>query len=143
MFDALAALSDLLGTLRADPARVLAEAAAFRQSVAELEHLLPTLTAADAVLRLRRAEPRHGHIVRALRDCVDPVDRLAALPAESLAEPAIARHAGLVARRLGALRRALAARDQPDLGEPVDVGTSPADAALGDIDQVISDWKGP
>jgi uncharacterized membrane protein YccC len=140
MFDALAALSDVLGAARTEPERLPDEAARFRASLAAIDQLVPTLRAADVILRLRRVEQRHGHVVTSLKHCAAPIGALAALDPEELAESST--RIGQVARRVGALRRALATHSEPEWEEEsIAFGDTLADAALRDIDRVVTNWS--
>ncbi|MES2170505.1 MAG: FUSC family protein [Actinomycetota bacterium] len=139
MFDSLAALNDVLGTARTDPERLPDEAARFRASLAAIDQLVPTLRAADVILRLRRVEQRHGHVVTALKRCAAPVETLAGVAPAELAEAS--KRIGQLSRRVGSLRRALAAHTDPEWAEEsIAFGDTLADAALRDIDRVIVGW---
>jgi hypothetical protein len=139
MFDSLATLSDVLMVARSEPERLGLEAARFLASLAAIDQLVPTLRAADVILRLRRVERRHGHVVTALKDCMAPVEALAGLDPAELAQASA--RIGQVARRVGALRRALATHTEPVWAEgSIAFGDTLADAALRDIDRVVVGW---
>ena len=137
MFDSLAALSDVLGTARTAPEELPDAAARFDASLAALEQLAPTLRAADLVLRVRRLEPAHGHVLRSLRDCAHPVAALA-----DAAELPPSKLLGQVARDVGRLRRSLAARTEPEWDdEPRASQDDAATRALLAIDATVRGWR--
>ncbi len=138
MFDSLAALSAVLDAARNAPLELLAAARRFDASVTAVEQLAPTLLAADAILRLRRLEPAHGQVLRALRECAVPVAALA--QASARPEAALT---GQVARDVGELRRALADRREPEWG-PAPRATGPlteSTTALLTVDALIRAWR--
>jgi hypothetical protein len=141
MFDSLAVLSEVLSAARTEPERLPDEAARFRASLAAINQLVPTLRAADVILRFRRVEQRHGHVVTALTHCAAPVEALAGMDPDDFAEPGVPTRLGQVARRVGTLRRALATRTEPAWADDsIAFGDTLADAALRDIDRVIVGW---
>jgi hypothetical protein len=138
MFDALAALSDVLGAARSAPGELPAASRRFDESLAAVEQLAPTLRAADLILRLRRLEPAHGHVLRSLRDCADPV----AVLADAADLPPL-KMLGQVARDVGQLRRSLAARTDPvwdPLPNAPDTVNEAAFALLA-IDATVRGWR--
>jgi hypothetical protein len=139
MFDSLAVLSEVLTAARTEPERLESEAARFGASLAAIDQLVPTLRAADVILRLRRVERRHGHVVTALKGCAAPIELLADADRDELAEAS--KRIGQVVRRVGALRRALATGTEPVWAEEsIAFGDTVVDAALRDIDRVIVGW---
>ena len=139
MFDSLAALSDVLGAARTAPEELADAVRRFDASLAAVDQLAPTLRAADLILRVRRLEPAHGHVLRSLRECADPVAVLA--DAAALPPPKLI---GQVARDVGQLRRALAARTDPEWDAPPQTHERQADEAtlaLLAIDATVRGWR--
>ena len=138
MFDSLAALSAVLGAARSAPDELVDAVARFDASLAAVEQLAPTLRAADLVLRLRRQQPAHGHVLRSLRECAEPVGVLG-----RAAAPLPAQLTGQVARDVGLLRRALAAHGDPEWHEPPRVAGPHDEATLAllAIDATVRGWR--
>jgi hypothetical protein len=123
--EALAALSEVLGAARSDPAQVAVQQARFEHAVGRLDEVArPVMTHRRVV---RRTGPHPADALESIRGCVGSVGRLAVVAAEEpsvLAEPAANKLIGRTALAVGEARRTLARR-------PVGEAAVPKQRAVG------------
>jgi uncharacterized membrane protein YccC len=115
--DALAALTDVLQALRANPSAVPTCAAGFHAAVHALDQIAPPLLLWRRLTR--RAHPADA--IEAVRRCTGPVatlEQYAQENAEQLQSKPAHGHAGLVLRELGDIRRALGGHPRPTRDRP-------------------------
>jgi hypothetical protein len=125
--DALAALGDILGAERCEPAVLEQHQARFDQSVDRLDQIARPLEAHRVLVRHWRSSPHHADAIDAVRGCVKPVRsivRCAAARCDVTKEPGISRLNAAVLANVVAVRRAIGRRPGagykrlPDIGEP-------------------------
>jgi len=154
--DALAILTEVLGAVRTDPARLAHHQARFEHAVAPLNQIAGSLEAHRRLVRTWRTRPHHADTVDVLRSCARPVRTIvqcAAARPDVLVRPEIARRGASVLTKVVALRRAMAGRgdagdrplptrqDHPHTPEPDDDRTSPSghvETALAQLDAAVT-----
>jgi fusaric acid resistance family protein len=148
---ALAALSDHLAALRAEPAddgAVESSARALRDGLVQLEHLEPSYRLHRRVTRRRAGTAHPVDLVVALREVTLALADVAALPVDVRRTPEHRRRLGAWARRVGVVRRRMRSGSAPEPpgSVPAPEGADAfdrAERAIATLDQLFVDevWR--